>query len=62
MKGKALRKHSLHEKTAASDLLKSFMSSNEWCHTTDESRVQFLTLTIIELLSSQFEIILEISY
>jgi len=29
MKGKALRKHSLHEKTAASDLLKLFMSSNE---------------------------------
>jgi len=35
MKGKALRKHSLHEKTAASVLLKLFMSSNELCHTTD---------------------------
>ena len=35
MKGKALRKHSLHEKTAASVLLKLFISSNEWCHTTD---------------------------
>jgi len=35
MKGKALRKHSLHEKTAASGLLKLFISSNEWCHTTD---------------------------
>ena len=29
MKGKALRKHSLHEKTAASVLLKLFVSSNE---------------------------------
>ena len=35
MKGKALRKHSLHEKSAASVLLKLFISSNEWCHTTD---------------------------
>ena len=35
MKGKALRKHSLHEKTAASVLLKLFISSNEWFHTTD---------------------------
>jgi len=36
MKGKALRKHSLHEKkTAASVLLKLFISSNEWSHTTD---------------------------
>ena len=34
MKGKALRKHSLHEKTAASVLLKPFISSNERCHTT----------------------------
>ena len=33
IKGKALRKHSLHEKTALSDLLKLFISSNEWCHT-----------------------------
>ena len=30
MKGKALRNHSLHEKTAASVLLKPFISSNEW--------------------------------
>jgi len=29
MKGKALRKHSLHVKTAASVLLKLFISSNE---------------------------------
>jgi len=29
MKGKALRKHSLHEKTAASVLLKPFISGNE---------------------------------
>jgi len=29
MKGEALRKHSLHEKTAASVLLKLFISSNE---------------------------------
>ena len=35
MKGKAPRKHSLHEKTAASVLLKMFFSGNEWCHTTD---------------------------
>ena len=35
MKGKALRKHSLHEQTAASVLLKLFISGNEWCHTTD---------------------------
>jgi len=35
MKRKALRKHSLHEKTAASVLLKLFISSYEWCHTTD---------------------------
>ena len=28
-------KHSLHEKTAASVLLKLFISGNEWCHTTD---------------------------
>jgi len=36
MKGKALRKHSLHEKTAASVLLKLFISGSEWCHTTDD--------------------------
>jgi len=35
MKGKALRKQSLHENTAASVLLKLFSSSYEWCHTTD---------------------------
>ena len=41
MKRKALRKHSLYEKTAASAfpfislLLKLFISGNEWCHTTD---------------------------
>jgi len=35
MKGKALRKHNLNEKTAASVLLKLFISSNELCHTTD---------------------------
>jgi len=29
IKGKALRKHSLHEKTAASVLLKLFISGNE---------------------------------
>jgi len=34
MKGKALRKHSLHEKTA-SVLLKLFISGNEEYHTTD---------------------------
>ena len=35
MKGKALRKYSLHGKTAASVLLKLFISSNECFHTTD---------------------------
>ena len=35
MKGKALRKHSLHEITAASVFLKPFISSIESCHTTD---------------------------
>ena len=30
MKGKALRKHSLHEKTAVSILLKLFINRNEW--------------------------------
>ena len=35
MKEKALRKHSLREKTTASVLLKLFIISNEWCHTTD---------------------------
>jgi len=29
MKGKSLRKHSLHEKTAGSVLLKPFISGNE---------------------------------
>ena len=29
MKGKAIRKHTLHEKTAASVLLKLFISRNE---------------------------------
>jgi len=35
MKGKAHRKRSLHEKKAASVLLKLFISGNERCHTTD---------------------------
>ena len=35
MKGKALRKHNLHEKKADTVLLKLFISSNEKCHTTD---------------------------
>jgi len=30
MKGKTLKKHSLHDKIAASVLLKLFISSNEW--------------------------------
>jgi len=34
IKGKVLRKHSLHEKTAASVLLKLFISGNEWCQNT----------------------------
>ena len=35
MKGKALRKHSLHGKIAASVLLKLFISGNKRCHTID---------------------------
>jgi len=35
MKRKAFGKHSLHEKTAASVLLKLFVSGNELCNTTD---------------------------
>jgi len=35
MKGKALRKQGLHEKIAASVLLKLLSSGNERCHTTD---------------------------
>ena len=35
MKGKALRKHNLLWNTAASVLLKLFISGNERCHTTD---------------------------
>jgi len=37
MKGKALMKQSLHEKKAASVLLKLFIRGNEGCHTTDAS-------------------------
>jgi len=37
IKGKALRKQDLHEKIAASVLLKLFISGNETCHTTDSS-------------------------
>ena len=35
MKGKALRKHCLHGKIAASVLLKLFISDSERCHITD---------------------------
>ena len=35
MKGKALRKHSLHGKTAASVLLKLYISGYDLCHPTD---------------------------
>jgi len=38
MKGKALRKHSLHEKTAASVLLKPFISGNE---NTSENNIEY---------------------
>jgi len=38
MKEKARRKHSLHEKTAASVLLKLFICGNERCHTTYASK------------------------
>jgi len=43
MKGKALRKHSLHGKTAASVLLKLFISGNERCHTTDKIGLRKIT-------------------
>jgi len=35
MKGKALKKHSLYGKKAASVLLKQFINGNERYHTTD---------------------------
>jgi len=35
MNEKARMKHSLHGKTAASVILKLFISGNERCHTTD---------------------------
>ena len=35
IKGKALRKHSLHGKKAALVLLKMFISGNESCYTND---------------------------
>jgi len=35
MKGKTPRKQSLHGTTAASVLLRIFISGNEKCHTTD---------------------------
>ena len=38
MKGKALRKHRLHEKTAAAVLLKLFISGYEWCHNENKFR------------------------
>ena len=39
MKGKALKKHSQHDKNSASVLLKLFISDNEGCHTTDAPSV-----------------------
>ena len=44
IKGKTLRKHSLHGKTAASVLLNLFNSGNERCHTTDASERKSGTL------------------
>jgi len=40
MKGKALRKHNLHGKTAASVLLKLFINGNERCHTIKDMQSQ----------------------
>jgi len=55
MKGKALEKQGLHEKIAASVLLKLLIRGNERCHTTDAplhmSRTLFLNVnkhTIID--------------
>ena len=42
MKGKALRKHSLHGETAALVLLKLFINGNEICHTTDAPKPLYL--------------------
>jgi len=44
MKGKALRKHSLHEKTAASVLLKLFIS----CNALDCVVVNFLAVNMVK--------------
>jgi len=52
-KWKAVRKHSLHWKIAASVLLKLFISGNERCHTNDAtyrlSRTLFLNVNNISL-------------
>ena len=42
IKGKALRKHSLHGKKAASVLLKQFISGNKRCHTIDTPKPLYL--------------------
>jgi len=47
MKGKALRKHSLRGKIAASVLLKLFISGNEGCHNKDKAGFwSYLTFTM----------------
>ena len=57
IKRKALRKHSLHEKTAASVLLKLFISSNERCHTTDAPWHVYIVYNILSLIISLIYII-----
>jgi len=47
MEGKATRKHSLHGTTAASVLLKLFISSNERCHTTDGNKTETIKRFVI---------------
>jgi len=49
MKGKALRKHSLHKKTAASVLLKLFISGNEK-QLLDKNYVLLVTIPHISLM------------
>ena len=60
MKGKALMKHSLHEKSAASVLLKLFIRSNEWCHTTDAPSA-WAELHVLIVIQAYFIAILMIS-
>ena len=52
-KVKALRKHSLHGKIAASVLLKLFISGIERCHTTD-AHIETLMCRVVEGVAVQW--------